>query len=325
MGLILGIDTSCYTTSVALFNAAGDLVGEERQLLTVNEGERGLQQSAAVFQHVRNLPGLTEKLSLKDRRDPVTAVVASTRPRPVEGSYMPVFTVGEGFARVLAETMRIPFLATTHQEGHIMAGLWSAGGPDQDKFLAVHLSGGTSEMLLVNRDCPQVFKIEKLGGTNDLHAGQFVDRMGVALGLQFPCGPALQELASGALGELRIPSVVRGTEISFSGPESYARRLLDEGAAPAEIARAVEHCIATTMEKLLRRGIETTGIRDVLIVGGVAANTYLRERLKERLGHRAVGARLYFAEPRFSSDNAVGTALIGIYNSLTGSTGKRNI
>lgn len=311
MDLILGIDTSCYTTSVALVDRAGNLVAEVRQLLTVGEGERGLQQSAAVFQHIKNLPGLIEKISLRDRRDSVISVAASIRPRPAEGSYMPVFMVGEGFARTMADIARVPFVATSHQEGHLMAGIWSAGGPDKDRFLAVHLSGGTSELLFVKRTGAG-FKVEKLGGTTDLHAGQFVDRVGVALGLPFPCGPALQDLAAGSKGGLRVPSVVRGMEISFSGPESHVQRLIDKGEVPAEIARAVEHCIAATMEKLLRRGIDETGLKEVLLVGGVAANRYLRQRLKERLGHRAVGASLFFAEPCFSMDNAVGTALIGL-------------
>lgn len=318
MGLILGIDTSCYTTSVALTDFEGNFVAEGRQLLTVSEGERGLQQSAAVFQHIRNLPGLIEKLSLKDRRDSVKLVAASTRPRPVDGSYMPVFMVGEGFGRALAEAARVPFFAASHQEGHLMAGFRSAGGPGKKEFLAVHLSGGTSELLLVKKTgvngfngSEPFFKVDKLGGTTDLHAGQFIDRVGVALGLSFPCGPALQELAAGSTGELRIPSVVRGMEISFSGPESQARRLIDKGTAPVEIARAVEHCIAATMEKLLRQGIKTTGIKDILLVGGVAANQYLRHRLRARLGHRPADVRLYFAEPGFSTDNAVGIALIG--------------
>ncbi len=321
MGLILGIDTSCYTTSVALVDMTGNLVAEARQLLSVPPGERGLQQSAAVFQHIRNLPGLIEHIALRDRRDSVILVAASTRPRPVDGSYMPVFMVGEGFARSLAEIAGVPLVTTSHQEGHLMAGLRSAGGPEKARFLAVHLSGGTSELLLVqyNKDLPlensgdlPLYSIEKLGGTIDLHAGQFIDRIGVALGLPFPCGPALQSLAAGARGELRIPSAVRGNEFSFSGPESQVRRLITQGAEPAEIARAVEHCIAATMEKMLRRGIEQTSIRDILLVGGVAANQYLRCRLQERLGHRAVGARLYFAEPGLSTDNAVGTAYIGL-------------
>lgn len=323
MGLILGIDTSCYTTSVALVDNAGKLVADERQLLSVAEGERGLQQSAAVFQHIRNLPGLIEKLSLRDRRDSVVLVAASTRPRPVAGSYMPVFMVSEGFARTLAEALQIPFTATSHQEAHLMAGLWSAGGPAKDRFLAIHLSGGTSELLLVERnqetgsaplypgDTP-MFKVEKLGGTTDLHAGQFVDRIGVALGLSFPCGPELQKLAEGAEGVIKAPSVVRGMDISFSGPESHLRRVIAEGNAPREIARAVEHCIATTMEKLIRRGMDSTGIKDILMVGGVAANNYLRHRLVARLGHPSAGTSLYFAEPRFSTDNAVGTAIMGL-------------
>ncbi|TLM97465.1 O-sialoglycoprotein endopeptidase, partial [bacterium] len=164
MSLILGIDTSCYTTSAALVDTAGNLVADARQLLDVGAGERGLQQSAAVFQHIRNLPGLIAKLSLRDRHDSVTLVAASTRPRPVEGSYMPVFMVGESYARTVAEAVGASFMVTSHQEGHLMAGLWSAGGPEKNKFLAVHLSGGTSELLLVERT-GTTFNIEKLGGT----------------------------------------------------------------------------------------------------------------------------------------------------------------
>ncbi|GAW94169.1 O-sialoglycoprotein endopeptidase [Calderihabitans maritimus] len=314
MKYVLGIDTSCYTTSAALVDEEGNLKAEHRQLLSVPQGERGLQQAMAVFQHVQQLPQVIKKTLAPVRGKNIGAVVASVKPRPVEGSYMPVFTVAHSFGRTMAEVLGVPFFATTHQEGHIMAGLWSSGMPSRDKFLAVHLSGGTSELLLVERENKGGFSfaIKLLGGTTDLHAGQFIDRVGVEMGLPFPAGPHLEKLASKSrTGVVSIPSSVRGFNFSFSGPETQARKLLRQGIAPAEVARAVERCIATTLEKILRPAVKEFELADVLIVGGVAANRFIRERLRQRLEHRAVGARLFFADPRYSGDNAVGVAQLG--------------
>ncbi|WP_227766003.1 O-sialoglycoprotein endopeptidase [Zhaonella formicivorans] len=309
----LGIDTSCYTTSLAVVDAGGKLITEHRQLLKVPLGAKGLQQSSAVFQHVQNLPLLLEKVAGEVNFAQLSGVVTSSRPRPVEGSYMPVFTVGSGFGRAIAASLKIPFLITSHQEGHLMAGLWSAKANIPPRFLAVHLSGGTSELLLVEmaKKGGVVFKAELLGGTTDLHAGQLVDRVGVALGLPFPAGPHLQNLAMGAQGKLSIPAAVRKYCFSFSGAETRAKDYINRGEEPAEIARAVEKCIAKTLEKVLRLAVDQYSCHDILLVGGVACNSFLRARLKERLEHRAVGARLHFAESRYSSDNAVGTALLG--------------
>ncbi len=327
MPLILGIDTSNYTTSVALVDDRGHLVIQERKLLDVEAGERGLQQSAAVFQHLIRLPELVERLWGKKLADRVELIAVTTRPRPQEGSYMPVFRVGEGYARTLATALQTPLLETTHQEGHLMAGLWSAGGPQGEEFLAVHLSGGTTELLKVKRVskvkqigelgavrsvAQEFFQVELLGGTQDLHAGQFVDRVGVALGLSFPAGPSMEKLALEAgESELSLPSSVKGLSISFSGPESQAQRLIAAGQNPAEVARAVEKCIAASLEKILRQAVQDLGIQEILMVGGVAANQYIRKRLKQRLEHPAVKAKLFFAEPAYSSDNAVGVAMLG--------------
>lgn len=309
----LGIDTSCYTTSLAAVDEEGNLLADVRQVLKVGPGERGLQQSAALFQHVQNLPGLVAELTQKIEFGEVRAVAASTRPRPVDGSYMPVFTVSSGQGQILSRVLNAPLVQTTHQEGHLVAGLWSAEGPDTDRFLAVHLSGGTTELLKVERRAKVIgqplFNIEILGGTTDLHAGQFIDRVGVRLGLPFPAGPKLERLAAkGEKGRGLIPSSVQGYRVSFSGPESQAQRLIDQGTPPEEVARAVEACIAKTLVKLIRRGIQDHDIKRVLVVGGVAANQFIQGELKLSLGRE--GAQLFFAEPRFSSDNAVGTALI---------------
>ncbi len=307
---VLGIDTSNYTTSVAAVTLDGELHAEQRRLLPVAIGERGLRQSEAVFSHVQQLPELVELL--EKPAGELKAVAVSRSPRPVDGSYMPVFTVGVGLARALASASTIPLLTTSHQEGHIAAGLWSAKGPQDTTFLAVHLSGGTSELLLVRRGENADFAIERLGGSDDLHAGQFVDRVGVALGLPFPSGPHLERLAQSSQGELKLRSAVKGLWFSLSGAETQAQRLIAKGEAAAEIARAVENCIANSLEKTIRQAVESTGIRSILMVGGVAANSFIRSRLIKRLEHPAVGAKLYFAEPRACSDSAIGVGMIGV-------------
>ncbi|MFD2170900.1 O-sialoglycoprotein endopeptidase [Tumebacillus lipolyticus] len=307
---VLGIDTSNYTTSVCLIDEAGQIVKEARRLLQVEQGERGLQQSAALFQHVQHLPALVE--SLGDLSGSLRAVCASARPRRIEGSYMPVFTVGSGMGRALAATHGVPFLETTHQEGHIAAGEGSAGVVPADHFLAVHLSGGTTDLLEIKR-LADGYEIAELGTSIDLHAGQLVDRVGVALGLPFPAGQHLERLArESAEEQVTLPSPVDGYNLSLAGPESAAMRLIAAGTKPADVARAVEGCIAKGLEKVLRKAVEEKGVKAVLIVGGVAANLYIRERLIKRLEHRAVGAKLYFALPNYSTDNAFGVARLGL-------------
>ena len=299
-----GIDTSCYTTSLAVTDDQGRLLCEERRLLAVPEGERGLRQSDGVFQHVQNLPALAEKLACDAGPLKLRAVAASVRPRPVDGSYMPVFSVGASFGRVLASTLGIPFLTLSHQEGHILAGLWSAG-VDWDEFYAVHLSGGTTELLVVKKQ-GGVPAVRELGGSEDIHAGQFIDRVGVALGLSFPAGPALEKLAADA-GEsgFCVPVAVRGNRVSFSGPESHVQRALAAGTVePAAVARGVEHCVASSILKLINNGMKREGTKPVLFVGGVTANGYIREVLGE-----ALPGYVAFAQAKFAGDNAVGAAL----------------
>lgn len=305
--LYLGIDTSYYTTSVAVVDAGGRLLADERRPLTVPPGQRGLAPAQAVFAHVQALPDLVEAALAVGRRE-LAGVAASVAPRPAPGSYLPVFAVGAGCGRSLAAALDLPFVATTHQEGHVAAGLWSAAGPPAERFLAVHLSGGTTELLLVERRGAG-FVEQCLGGTRDLYVGQFVDRVGVALGLGFPAGAALEALAAGGEPGVRLPSAVRGLDVSFSGPEAQAQRLLaGDAARPADLALAVFACIARTLEKWLRAGVRATGVYDVLLVGGVAANAVVAARLRRRLS--GSGIAVYVTEPRYCTDNAVGVGLL---------------
>jgi len=334
---ILGIDTSAYTASAAAVDSEGRLLAEERLVLRVPGGSRGLRQSEAVFQHVQNLPQVLETLLARlpgglSGNEKLAAVCVSSRPRPWEDSYMPVFMCGVAVARSLAALSRSNLFLTSHQEGHLRAGIFSAGSwrepcalglerefaglekaglNEAGSFIAVHLSGGTSEILDVER-FPGGFKTKILGRTLDLHAGQFVDRVGVAMGLPFPAGPALEELARQSNEDFpRLPAAVKGMDFSFSGSETRLQRLIAAGETYPRIARAAEALVSRTLAKALRRALEATGKREILVVGGVAANQYLRQFLSKKLEHPAVGARLYFAAPSLSADNAVGVALLG--------------
>lgn len=316
MKLCLGLDTSCYTTSLALLDSEGNLLSEARKMLSVPEGGRGLAQNEGVFQHIHNLPELMEKLLAGVEREAVKLIAASTRPRPQEGSYMPVFKVAESFGRSLALAYDIPFMASSHQEGHIAAGIWSAGVPELEEFLAFHVSGGTTELLKVKRNGQKKgfaagFEIQLLGGSNDIHAGQLIDRIGVALGLPFPAGPYLEKLALEKETDLSLPSAVKGYAVSFSGPEAAATRLIAQKERPADVARAVEKCIARSLNKLLKKALEDTGYTKVLVVGGVLANQYIRNQILLEMA-RIKNIQLYFARPMYSGDNAVGVASLGL-------------
>lgn len=311
MDAVLGIDTSNYRTSLCLIDTSGQIIAEEKQLLSVKEGERGLKQSEALFQHVKRLPELARKMAKGGHR--IIAIAVSRTPRPATGSYMPVFLAGQMAAEMMAHFFDVPLYYTSHQEGHIAAGEYTLPAPlSTDRFLAVHLSGGTSELL----DCTKQnggYAIAHIGGTQDLHAGQLIDRVGVALGLPFPAGPYLEELAKGAGdADFSVPSSVFAYTFSFSGPEAALLRAVEQKVPAAQIARAAEKCIAATLEKVLRTAVENGYAKDILIVGGVSANLYIKNRLVKRLTHRAVGARLYFADPAYAGDNAFGVARIGL-------------
>jgi N6-L-threonylcarbamoyladenine synthase len=307
MDYILGIDTSCYTTSISIVDTKGSVVFDKRKMLKVKHGQRGLQQSQAYYQHNDNLVQLMS--DIKPIMKNIKSIGVSTKPRPICDSFMPVFKAGHNAAKILSFALDIPLVQTSHQEGHIMAGLYSAKGPESQSFLCVHVSGGTSDVLEVTRCVGHGFTVNTLGGTQDLNAGQFIDRVGVALGMDFPCGKEMEQLArKGKTGSI-LPSSVKGRHMSFSGPETMAQRLIKQGVPKEDIALSVFLCIARSLLKVLNNCYqEKTKFDNILFVGGVSSNTYIREYLKAKLNNKF---RLYFAQPYFSVDNAVGVALLG--------------
>ena len=303
----LGIDTSCYTTSTAVLDEQGHLLGEARRILSVKPGRCGLQQSEMVFQHTRNLPVLVEEV-LQGKDYALAAIGVSGYPRPLEDSYMPAFLAGMSVARSLAAVTGAKLEVISHQENHLEAGVWSAGGPAAERFLLLHASGGTTDLLLAEVQENKCYKITQIGGSMDLHAGQFVDRIGVALGLQFPTGPALEKFAATAAEPLELPISVRKLEVSLSGPATAAIRKLEAGADGAALALGVEYCLAETFARMLRNGAAAYSVKDVLLVGGVASNNYIRQHVQEKLAKRRV--KLWVPEGRFSCDNATGCAAL---------------
>ena len=297
----LGFDTSNYTTSVAFTDGRTDK--SVRQILSVKEGERGIRQSDGVFQHMKLLPELFEKLNA-DMKD-VTAIGVSTRPRTVEGSYMPVFLAGYGYARVAAKTLGVPLYEFSHQDGPIMAGIYSCGAFEllHKPFLSVHLSGGTTEILRSEYKGMN-FTNKILGGTKDISAGQFIDRVGVRVGMKFPAGKELEQLALTAEKAEKLPVSVDGTMVSFSGVETKTIQI-ENKTDRESLALGVLECVRDTLTRAINNAVMETGIHDILIVGGVASNGIIRKGFSENLDGTA-----YFATPEYSTDNAVGIAYL---------------
>jgi len=304
--VVLGIDTSCYTTSVAL---AGDgrVVASERKLLVVKDGQRGLRQSDGVFQHVTAFHGVGESLMKNAGDVEINAVCASVKPRDASDSYMPVFLVGESLGRSMASLLGVPFFATCHQKGHVRAAMVDAELLNEP-FVAMHLSGGTTETLFVD----EKLNIELIGGSDDLHAGQFVDRVGVKMSLPFPAGPYLEKLAVNGKAKSLLPLSHKDGFCSFSGAEAQAMRLIEKGEMSKEdIAAEVYSYLARAIAWLLADSFEKTGANQALLAGGVASSLLLRKLVSERLRKKGVHKRICWARPELSGDNACGVALLG--------------
>ncbi len=291
MSRFIGIDTSCYTTSVAIVNN-GEVELDKRIMLDVPKGACGLRQSDGVFEHVRNLEKIFSQIKLDGEID---GVGVSAYPRNVEGSYMPVFLPGVTVATAIAASYGVPLYKFSHQQGHIKAAAYSAGFEITDEpFLAFHLSGGTSELLLVSGDDIQI-----VGGSKDIPAGQLIDRAGVHLGLDFPCGRHLEELAQAGTGAVKVKISVDDTYINFSGIET---KLIKQTIAPdCEIAYATLDGIARSVEKVIDNAKYKYKLDRVLMMGGVASNKQLRHKLD---------GKVYFGTGDLSRDNSVGIALL---------------
>lgn len=305
-GVILGIDTSCYTTSCAAVTTEGRLLTSERMLLPVRPGERGLRQSDGVFAHIKQFPVVLERAYDKIAGLPVCAVCVSEKPADGEASYMPVFQTGLSFAKCLAVAYGVPLIKTTHQRGHFEAAQIGIE-PLMEPYTALHLSGGTTDFVRVSLDG----SIECFYTSLDLHAGQLFDRVGVRMGLPFPAGRHLEKIAVNVKPLGRYAAIAKENGICLSGVEAAAMRDMDEGGISCpQIAAELYDVLARLIVKaIIRFGIAPASM---LITGGVASSMLLRERLHERMEKARLPFTVHFGNPDFCADNAAGVAMIGL-------------
>ena len=299
--ITVGIDTSNYTTSIAYCDGKA---GENcSRLLPVKQGELGLRQSDAVFAHIKSLPELAGRLFSHIQQEQIHAVGVSTRPRAVEGSYMPCFMVGYSHAKLLSDALNVPLVEVSHQQGHVAASLWSAGRLNlmDTPHLAWHLSGGTTELLLVEPDGKNV-KCTRIGGTSDISAGQLIDRTGVMLDLPFPAGKHVDELSKSATMTDVFKVKCSAMEFSLSGVQNKVQQFHDTHQKSEETAAYALRCVSEAVYKATKNALKEYPGLPVVFSGGVASNSMLRARLAD--------LNPIFAQPQYSTDNAMGVAVL---------------
>lgn len=305
MSVVLGIDTSNYTTSAATYNSCTNEYINSRQLLTVKAKEVGLRQSDALFQHIKNLPEIIKTAVGSNKID---AIGVSDRPRALDDSYMPVFLAGVNSAEAAAAAAGVPLYKFSHQAGHIAAALFSANKMDLigKEFISFHISGGTSEAVKASFSKNGFFKTEIVAKSLDLKMGQAVDRVGNMLGLQFPAGKELDRLSLNGELPKSVKTSIKDTDFSISGLENQAADLIKKGARPEDVALFAITFICKTLEKIVMNLKAEFGDLPFVFAGGVMSNTIIRQELTDKFG-------AFFASKELSSDNAVGIAIMTDY------------
>lgn len=310
MALYLGLDTSNYTTSAALYDSVSGKMISKKKLLPVKKGEAGLRQSDAVFHHTKQLPEVVSSLFNEyGAKAELSAIGVSYRPRNIEGSYMPCFLCGEGLADSISAVNNVPVYKTSHQIGHILAALFSADKPELLKapFIAFHVSGGTTDCLYCTSDEDNIINITEAGTSLDLKAGQLIDRTGLMLDLSFPCGRELEKLAERSEASFKVRSVMKNGSCCLSGFENKASDMLRKGVSAEDTAKYILTAVYSTVLDMTLHVWNEYGKLPVIYAGGVMSNKYIRGLICEKLEN------VYFSAPEFSCDNAAGTALYAYF------------
>lgn len=299
----LGIDTSNYTTSAALF-CSDNIIIQKKKLLPVKSGEKGLRQSDAVFHHTVQLPQIISEL-FSENDTVISAIGVSNAPVAQEGSYMPCFLTGMAVAKSVSKILDVPYYEFSHQQGHIAAIIASSGRTDllNKEFIAFHLSGGTTQALLVKPDKEKILDISLIAQSLDLKAGQAIDRAGVMLGLDFPCGAELDRLSLNSDKEFKIKPSMKGADCSLSGVENKCKAMFQKGESKEDIAKFTIMSVISAVNSMLVGILNENGNLPVLFSGGVSSNTLLRKHFSDN--YNAV-----FSTPEYSADNAAGTAFL---------------
>ena len=305
--IYLGVDTSNNATSAALYDsAARTLLGHQKLMLPVAKGALGLRQSDAVFSHIKNLPAVFEALFQVSGVRHIDAVGVSSRPRTLEGSYMPCFLAGVASATAVAASHGAPLYAFSHQQGHVMAALYGCGLAFEDEldFTAFHVSGGTTDGLYCALAGKEL-RIEQAATSLDLFAGQAVDRTGALLGFDFPSGPQLSALAETSGSPQFMKPVLKGRDCCLSGLQNKCEKLFADGAAPQDIARYCLLSVGETVAAMCDRMLADRPQQPLVFAGGVLSSSVIRRQLSARFP----SAR--FCEPAWlSADNAAGIAVL---------------
>lgn len=304
MNYFLGIDTSNYTTSVAIINNKNNTVISKRILLNVNIGEKGLRQSEAVFQHTKQLWKLVENV-MAEFSGEISAVGVSSKPRNALNSYMPCFLVGVNVAKSIGAVLKVPVFEFSHQSGHIAAALFSVNRLDlaKEDFFAFHISGGTTELLHVVPEKEDVFCCNIIGHSLDLKMGQAIDRAGVMMGLPFPCGKYIDKLAQNGKSPINITPCVKGMDCCLSGIENKCQELISNKETNENVSRfVIDYCLKTLEQIILKLSNEFPK-KEIVLAGGVMSNTIIRKNIEKKYN-------VLFSKPEFSSDNACGTAVL---------------
>lgn len=305
MSWYLGIDTSNYTTSVALYNTADGSVVNNKKLLPVKSGEKGIRQSDAVFHHTVQLPELVYKTFNCNNNIELSGIGVSVKPCNIDNSYMPCFLTGISVAKSLSSVLNVPLYEFSHQDGHIVSALYSTKRLDliKDKFFAFHISGGTSQVLLVEPN-ESYFKTTVISDSLDLKAGQAVDRVGLMLGFDFPCGPALEKSALNSKMDVsKIKVFRRDGCFSLSGVENQCKKMLENGYKAEDIALYCLNYIYSALKDTIDEIIEKYGDLPLVFSGGVMSNSIIRNKISAEYN-------AFFAEPQYSADNACGIAVL---------------
>ena len=304
MSVFIGVDTSNYTSSVAAFDSVSGKMISKKLILPVKQNECGLRQSDAVFLHVKQI-GQLVKETLSEIDSDVLAVGVSVSPCDDEKSYMPCFLVGKLIAETLSSAFKVKTYYFSHQRGHIAAALYSAGCLNlfNEPFLAFHISGGTTDLLKVVPDEEKIIGVSQIGKSLDLKAGQAVDRVGIMLGLNFPCGSELEKLAQNSDKTFNIKPYIRGLDCSLSGVENKAIKMISEGCNSCDIAKFCLDYIEKTIDQICFAAKEKYPNLPIVFAGGVMSNKKIKETLTQKYGG-------FFAEAEYSSDNAAGIAIL---------------
>jgi len=307
---ILGIDTSAYTTSIAAVdNVTCETILDLRHVLSVPQGQRGLRQQDAVFQHLNNFQEMFEKINFDLNK--VDTISVSSRPRNVKGSYMPVFTVGQHYGKVIAKTLNCNYIEYSHQENHIGASLIENYKEINKDILAIHISGGTTEFLSIEKS-DRGYNTEIIGGSKDITFGQLIDRIGTDMDFPFPSGYHMEKYIKNnvKVEKIKYPPIANDSFINLSGMENYYNNLFiankyDKQSIIYSMFEYIAKCIINMIDKLKQDYKFST----IIITGGVASNSIIRKLVLDNLNKQY---KIIFPSKENSSDNAVGIAYMPI-------------